>query len=103
MKLNLKALSLSMAILSAGVTLILGLWFIATGYGSQVFEKLSQIVSLYSVLVSFTYDPLLPFFKNFQNNVLALLLLTGLAALDAGLLAWLFGFLYNSLLPKKEK
>ncbi len=103
MKLHLKALALSAAILSGGVTLIMGLWFVATGYGSQVFEKLSLVASFYSVLVSFTYDPLLSFFKNFQNNVVSLLLLTGLTALDAGLLAWLFGFLYNSFLPKKEK
>lgn len=103
MKLNLKALALSAALLVGGVTLLMGIWFVATGYGTPVFEKLSQVASLYSVFVSFSYDPLLSFVKNLQNNVVSLLALTFLSALDAGLLAWLFGLLYNTFLPKNAK
>ena len=101
MKWHLKALALSGAVLSGGITLILGLWFMATGYGTMVFEKLSQVASLYSVFVTLSYDPLLSFMKNFQNNAVALLVLVCLSALDGALLAWLFGFFYNLFLPKK--
>jgi len=103
MKIHLKALALSAAILSGGVTFLLGIWFVATGYGTAVFEKLSQVASLYSLFVTFAYDPLLPFMKNLQNNILSLVVLTLFTAVDAGLLAWLFGLLYNSLLPKNTK
>ncbi|MCX7882013.1 MAG: hypothetical protein N2314_02195 [Brevinematales bacterium] len=103
MKLHLKALALSAALLAGGVTLLMGIWFVATGYGTPVFEKLSQVMSLYSVFVTFTYDPLLSFVKNLKNNVVSLVVLTVLSSLDAGLLAWLFGLLYNAFLPKNTK
>ncbi|MFN4216904.1 MAG: hypothetical protein ACK4HQ_05845 [Brevinematales bacterium] len=103
MKLNLKALAWSAALLMGGLTFLMAIWFVATGYGTPVFEKLSQVVSLYSVFVTFTYDPLLSFVKNLQNNVVSLLVLTFLSALDAGLLAWLFGLLYNAFLPKNTR
>lgn len=103
MKLHVRALAFSVACLSGGVTLLLGIWFVATGYGTMVFERLSQVASLYSVFVTFTYDPLSSFMKNLQNNFISLGVLVILTALDAGLLAWLMGMLYNTFLPKKSK
>lgn len=103
MKLHLKALTFSAALLAGMVTLLLGIWFTIIGYRTSVLEKLSEVTSLYSMFVVFTYDPLLSFMNNFQNNVVSLLTLTLLFTSAAGILGWLFGFLYNTFLPKNTR
>jgi hypothetical protein len=99
-KLNIKALSLSLAVIAAGIIWILGLWFCATGFGRPIVEMIS---SFYSSLVHFQYNPLSAFWVNFANNLLSVLILSIFAFIDGIILGIVFGSLYNLFLPKNSK
>jgi hypothetical protein len=99
-KLNMKALSLSLAIIAAALVWIIGLWFCATGFGKPIVELIS---SFYAGLIHFQYNPLSAFWVNFSANLLSVLILSLFAFVDGIILGIVFGTLYNLFLPKTTK
>lgn len=98
MKINPKALALSLGIVSALLALILGVWFSLTGFGQSVVQMFQEI---YAGLLSIRYDIDLSGAQNLGRNLVSLLMLTAFSFID-GVIAGLLIALFHNLFIKEE-
>lgn len=99
MKFHIRSLALAIAILASVLTLILGLWFSATGYGEPL---VNILVSIYAGIAPLNYEPLKSLADNMAVNAFSILLLTVFSFIDGAILGILSGFLYNLLSPEAK-
>ena len=100
MKLNLKALALSLGILFAVLTFVLGVWFSMTGFAKGV---ISMIQEIYAKLVHLQFSPTRAAFTNLWKNFSGIILLTVFSFVDGVIGGLLIGFFYNLFLPQQKK
>lgn len=100
MKLGIRSFGVSLAVLAFCLTLIIGVWYSITGYGSHIIDLLS---SFYANIFKFSYNPLLPVLKNFQNNILSVSILSIFALIDGFFAGAIFAFIYNITLTREKK
>ncbi len=100
MKIDSKALALSIGIVFAIVVLILGMWYSLTGFAQGVVDSLQQI---YAGLISIRYDINVSAGKNLVSNIPSILMLTVFAFVDGIITGLLIGFFYNLFIPSAKK
>jgi hypothetical protein len=100
MKLGIRSFGIAAAVMAFLFTFIIGLWYSSTGYGVHVIEIFS---SFYSNIFKFAYNPLLPLFKNIQNNIIPVFLLSLFSLIDGFIAGSVFSFFYNFMQSREKK
>jgi hypothetical protein len=98
-KVHIRSLALTMAIIASILTLVLGIWYSATGYGAPM---VNILVSLYAGIAPLNYEPLKGLADNMGQNAISTLLLTVFSFVDGAILGVVSGFLYNLLAPEAK-
>ncbi len=100
MKLSIRSFGGACAVMAGFVTLIIGLWYSLTGYGSQIMEILS---AFYANIIHFSFNPLSSIWKNLGSNILSVLLLFIFSMIDGFILGAVFSFVYNLFIAREKQ
>jgi hypothetical protein len=100
MKINIKALMLSLGILFAIVAFLICLWFTFTGYASSLISIMTELVG---GVVVMEHQVMASGMKNFLSNLSGIVFFTVFAFIDGVIFGTIFGFFYNLFLPKQKK